>query len=139
MRTRWVTVMAGALVLGAAPVATARDFCFLDNLGLPPLVAKNFSPPAMGQCARFTGSFQDGVFVASGITCGSVDVDVVNFKLVVDAPLEGEKVSYTFFVDRQTMTGEGTIYCVPAECGVVFGIPVGSLPFSIHEVACKPN
>ena len=91
MRTRWVTLVVGALLLSAAPAVTARDFCFLDNLGLPPLVVKNFSPPAMGYCARFTGSFQDGVFVGSGITCGSQDVDVVNFKLVVDSPLEGER------------------------------------------------
>ena len=139
MRARSVALVVGVLLLGAASAATARDFCFLDNLGLPPLVAKNFSPPAMGQCAGFTGSFQDGVFLASGITCGSEDVDVVNFKLVVDAPLEGERVTYTFFVDRQTMAGEGVIYCIPAECGAVFGIPFGSQSFFIHEVACRPS
>jgi len=139
VQTRCVTLATAAILLSAATTAAARDFCFLDNLGLPPLVARNFSLPLAGQCQRFSGSFQDGTFVASGITCGSWDVDVVNFKLVVDAPIDGERVSYTFLLDRQTLTGEGVIYCVPTECGTVFGIPLGSQSFSIHEVACKPN
>jgi len=139
VRTRWVTLVTGALLLGAATAASARDFCFLDNLGLPPLVARNFSPPAAGQCTGFTGSFQDGAFLASGMACGSWDVDNVGIRVAIESPVEGETVSYSFFVNRQTMAGEGAILCEPTECAVVFGIPLGSLSFSIHEVACKSN
>ena len=139
MPTPGVTVVTGALLLGAATAGAARDFCFQDTLGLPPLVARNFSLPAAGQCERFTGSFQDGAFLASGMSCGSWDVDNVNFHMDIDSPVDGEMVSYSFFVNRQTLTGEGAILCAPIECDVVFGIPLGSLTFSIHEVACQPN
>ena len=139
VRTRWVILVMGALPLSAATAAAASELCLLDSLGLPPLVAKSFSLPLAGQCTRFTGSFQDGAFLASGIACGSWDVDNVNFEVAIESPVDGETVSYSFFVHRQTMTGEGAILCAPTECGVVFGIPLGSLVFSIHEVACRPN
>ena len=138
MQARCVTLATGVLLLGAATAVAARDYCFVDNLGLPPLVVRNFSLPVAGQCKGFTGSFQDGAFGASGLSCGSWDVDNVGFKAYIEAPIDGEVVSYSFFVNRQTMTGEGAIYCVPAECGAVFGIPLGSQSFSIHEVACPP-
>jgi hypothetical protein len=73
------------------------------------------------------------------MACGSWDVDNVNFHVNIDSPVDGEMVSYSFFVNRQTLTGEGAILCAPIECGVVFGIPLGSLTFSIREVSCQPN
>lgn len=91
-----------------------------------------------GRCTAFTGFLQDGVFLASGMACGSSDVDNVNFEVAIEPPMKGEVVSYSFFVNRRTLTGEGAILCAPAECGVVFGIPIGSL-FSIHAVACRTN
>jgi hypothetical protein len=139
VQTRCVTLVAGALLLGAATASAARDFCFQDSLGLPTLVAKNFSLPVGGRCTAFTGSFQDGAFLASGMSCGSWDVDNVNFHVDIDSPVDREMVSYSFFVNRQTMAGEGAILCAPIECDVVFGIPLGSLTFSIREVACQPN
>jgi hypothetical protein len=139
VRAPWVTLATAALLLGAATTAAARDLCLLDDLGLPSLVAKGFSLPAAGRCTKFAGSFQDGAFLASGIACGSWDVDNVNFEVDIESPVAGETVSYSFFVNRRTMTGEGAILCVPTECGVVFGIPIGSLVFSIHEVPCQPK
>jgi hypothetical protein len=139
VRTSCVTLLTGALLLGATTAAVARDYCFMDSLGLPPLVAKNFALPTAGRCTGFTGSFQDGAFLASGMSCGSWDVDNVNVEIDIDSPIDGEMVRYSFFVNRQTMKGEGAILCAPIECGVVFGIPLGSLAFSIHEVACRPN
>jgi hypothetical protein len=128
-----------SLILGATTAAAARDLCLLDDLGLPPLVARNFSLPAAGQCTKFTGSFQAGAFLASGMACGSWDVDNVNVHVDIESPVDGETVSYSFFVDRPTMMGEGAILCLPIECGAVFGIPIGSLAFSIHEVPCQPK
>ena len=140
MQRRWVTVVTVALLLGAATVAAANDMCFLDDLGLPPLVARNFSLPKAGECAGFSGSFQDGTFLASGLACGSTQIDNINVKVTIDPPMVGETVKYSFFVNRETLTGEGAILCSPAECGVVFGIPFGSLlSFSIHQVACQPK
>src|SRR5262245_26254033 len=99
----WVALVTVALLLGAATAAAARDLCFLDSLGLPPLVVRNFSLPAAGQCTMFTGSFQDGAFLASGLACGGWDVDNLNFGADIEAPVDGEVVSYSFFVNRQTM------------------------------------
>jgi hypothetical protein len=137
VRTRWLTFVTIALLSDGATAAAARDICFSDSLGLPPLVAKNFSLPGAGQCAQFTGSFQDGAFLASGMTCGSWDVDNVNVEALIESPVDGETIKYSFFVNRQTLSGEGAILCGPAECGVIFGIPFGSIAFSIHEVACQ--
>ncbi len=127
------------LLFGGTTAAAANDLCFLDDLGLPPLVAKNFSLPKAGQCTGFSGSFQDGAFLASGLACGSSQIDNINFQLSIEPPIVDETVSYSFFVNRVTQTGEGAILCSPAECGVVFGIPFGSLTFSIHQVACQPK
>ena len=129
----------GGLLFGAATGAVAGDLCFRDDLGFPPLVAKSFSLPPAGRCSAFTGFLQDGMFLASGMACGSGAVDDVNFEVTIESPIEGEVVSYSFFVNRQTLRGEGTILCTPVECGVVFGIPLGSLTFSIRTVACRPS
>ena len=138
-RARWMTLVTGAFLLGSTAAAAASDLCFQDSLGFPPLVARNFSLPAAGRCTAFTGFLQDGVFLASGMACGSWDVDNVNFEVAIEPPMKGEVVSYSFFVNRRTLTGEGAILCAPAECGAVFGIPIGSLAFSIRAAACRPN
>jgi hypothetical protein len=132
-------LVAVGVLLGATTAAVANDLCFQDDLGFPPLVAKNFSLPPAGRCSAFTGFLQDGVFLASGMACGSGVVDNVNFEATIESPMEGEFVTYSFFVDRHTLRGEGAILCAPVECGVIFGIPLGSLSFSIHGVACKPG
>jgi hypothetical protein len=139
MTRRWMELVTVTLLFGGATAAAANDLCFLDDLGLPPLVITNFSFPKAGQCVRFSGSFQDGAFLASGLTCGSSQVDNVNVKIDIEPPIVGETVSYSFFVNRETATGEGAIFCSPAECDVVFGIPFGSLTFSIRQVACPPK
>ena len=127
MWMRWITLATVTLLFGSTMVAAANDVCFLDDLGLPPLVVRDFSLPKAGECAGFSGSFQDGAFVASGLACGSTEVGNINFKANIDPPMVGETVRYSFFVNRETLTGEGAILCSPAECGVVFGIPFGSL------------
>jgi hypothetical protein len=76
---RWMTLGTVALLLGGATAAAANELCFVDDLGLPPLVITNFSFPKAGQCDRFGGSFQDGAFLASGLACGSTQVDNINF------------------------------------------------------------
>jgi hypothetical protein len=139
VRVRWATLGTVALLLGSVTAAAANELCFVDDLGLPPLVITNFPFPKAGQCARFDGSFQDGAFLASGLTCGSTQVDNINVKIDIEPPIVGETVSYSFFVNRETLTGEGAIFCSPAECDVVFGIPFGSLTFSIRQVACPPK
>jgi hypothetical protein len=136
---RWMKLVAVALLLGSATAAAANDLCFLDDLGLPPLVVKNFSLPKAGQCTGFSGSFQDGAFLASGLACGSVQIANINFQVNIEPPIVDEAVSYSFFVDRVTLTGEGALLCSPVECGVVFGIPYSSPTFSIRQVACRPK
>lgn len=136
---RWMFLVTVTLLLRVVTAAAANDVCFLDDLGLPPLVITNFSFPKAGQCFRFSGSFQDGAFLASGLTCGSSQVDNINVKIDIEPPIVGETVSYSFFVNRETAIGEGAILCSPAECDVVFGIPFGSLTFSIRQVACPPK
>jgi hypothetical protein len=139
MTRRWMELVTVTLLCGGATAAAANDLCLVDDLGLPPLVITNFAFPKAGQCVRFRGSFQDGAFLASGLACGSMEVDNINFKIDIEPPIVGETTSYSFFVNRETLTGEGAIFCVPAKCDVVFGIPFGSLTFSIRQVACPPE
>ena len=136
---RWMTLVMVAVLVGGATAAAASDLCFLDDLGLPPLVVKNFSSPKPGQCAGFIGSFQGGAFLASGLTCGSEQGDKIGVKAIIESPVVGETVSYSFFVNRATLAGEGALFCTPAECGVVFDIPYRSPGFSIRQVACPPK
>lgn len=139
MWIRWMKLVMLAVLFGGTTTAAASDLCFLDDLGLPPLVTKNFSLPKPAQCTRFIGSFQDGAFLASGLACGSEGIDRVNVQVNIESPMAGETVSYSFFVSRVTLIGEGALFCAPAECGVVFGIPYGSPIFSIRQVACQPR
>ena len=131
----WMALVTAAVLLGAAPAA-ANDLCFLDSLGFPPLIAEDFSLPKPGECTQFRRLFQDGAFLASGVACGSWEIGNINVATVIESPVAGEAVSYSFFVNRATMTGEGALFCAPVECGAVFGIPFGSLTFSIRQTVC---
>jgi hypothetical protein len=91
---RWMFLVTVTLLLRVVTAAAANDVCVLGDLGLPPLVITNFECPKAGQCFRFSGSFQDGAFLASGLTCGSPQVDNVNVKIDIEPPMVGETVSY---------------------------------------------
>lgn len=139
MRPRWVTLVAVALLFGGATAAAANDICFLDNSGLPPLVIKNFSFPKAGQCSIVSGSFQGGEFLISGWSCGSSQIENVDFAVSIEPPMGDVRISYNFFVNRGTLTGEGALFCSPEECSAVLDIPYGSPNFSIRQVTCQPK
>ena len=136
---RWGTLVTVTLLCGSATAAAAKDLCFLDDLGLPPLVATDFAVPRAGHCTNFRGYFQDGAFLASGLACVSTQIENINFQVNIEPPIVDEKVTYSFFVNRVTLTGEGSLFCSPVECGAVFGVPYGSPKFSIRQVACPPK